>query len=83
LSAELWSIVYRFKGSTKVIAMDVQRERRIGVDRREYAVYYRYCSEHRENTERREMLIGETDTPTLNWVISLGDVARLLWRTGK
>ena len=40
-------------------------------------------SEHREGKERREEQIGETDTPTANWVISLGDVARLLWRTGR
>lgn len=79
LSADLWSIGYGFKGSTRAIAMDVQRERRIGVDRREYAIYYRYGSEHRENTERRQLLIGESDMPTVNWVISLGDVARLLW----
>lgn len=59
--------------------MDVQRERRIGVDRREYAVYYRYGSEHRENTERRKVRIGENEMPNANWVISLGDVARLLW----
>lgn len=63
--------------------MDVQRERRVGVDRREYAIYYRYGSEHREGKERREVQIGESDIPTANWVISLGDVARLLWRAGR
>ena len=61
--------------------MGFQRERRIGVDRREYAIYYRYGSEHRDNTERREARIGESELPTSNRVISLGDVARLLWRT--
>ena len=62
--------------------MDVQRERRIGVDRREFAIYYRYGSEHRGNTERRQMLLDQTDTPNANRVLSLGDVARLLWSAG-
>ena len=61
--------------------MNVQRERRLGVDRREYAIYYRYGSEHRENVERREAQIAEV--PTSNWVIALRDVARLMWRTGR
>jgi len=59
----------------------VQRERRLGVDRREYAIYYRYGSEHRENMERREVQIAEV--PTSNWVIALRDVARLMWRAGR
>ena len=63
--------------------MDVQRERRVGVDRREYAIYYRYGSEHREVKERRELQIGESDIPTGNWVVSLGDVVRLLWCAGR
>ena len=63
--------------------MDVQRERRIGVDRREYAIYYRYGSEHREGKERRDVQNGESDIATANWVISLRDVARLLWRAGR
>ncbi len=79
LSAQLWSIGCGFKGSTRAIGMDVQRERRIGVDRREYAICYRYGSERRENTERRGIQIGESEMPTANRVISLGDVARLLW----
>ena len=62
--------------------MGLQRERRIGVDRREFAIYYRYGSEHRENTERRQMLLDEADTPNANRVISLGDVARLFWSAG-
>jgi len=61
--------------------MNVQRERRLGVDRREYAIYYRYGSEHRENMERREVQIAEV--PTSNWVIALRDVARLMWRAGR
>lgn len=63
--------------------MGLQRERRIGIDRREFAIYYRYGSEHRENTERRQILIGENEMPTTNRVISLGDVTRLLWREGR
>ena len=64
--------------------MDVKRDRRIGVDRREYAVYYRYGSEHRENTERRKVVrIGEDEMPSANWVISLGDVVRLWWPAGR
>ena len=61
--------------------MNVQRERRLGVDRREHAIYYRYGSEHRENVERREVQIAEP--PTTNWVIALRDVARLMWRAGR
>jgi len=61
--------------------MNMQRERRLGVDRREYAIYYRYGSEHRENMERREVQIAEV--PTSNWVIALRDVARLMWRAGR
>ena len=61
--------------------MNVQRERRLGVDRREYAIYYRYGSEHRENMERREVQMAEP--PTTNWVIALRDVARLMWRAGR
>ena len=63
--------------------MNVQRERRLGVDRREYAIYYRYGSEHRENLERREVPIGEKEVPASNWVIALRDVARLMWRAGR
>ena len=63
--------------------MDVQRERRIGVDRREFAIYYRYGSEHRENAERRQLLVGESGMPTANRVISLGDITRLLWHAGR
>ena len=58
--------------------MDVFRERRIGTDRRKYAIYYRYGSERRANTERRGEEINEDRMPTVNRVISLGDIARLL-----
>jgi len=60
--------------------MNVQRERRLGVDRREYAIYYRYGAEHRENTERREAQIVETQVAPINWVVSLRDLVRLMWR---
>lgn len=63
--------------------MNMQRERRLGVDRREHAIYYRYGAEHRENIERREAQTDEEKAPTANWVISLRDVARLMWRGGK
>jgi len=58
--------------------MSVYRERRIGTDRRKYAIYYRYGSERRENIERRKMEIPENKMPAANRVISLGDIARLL-----
>lgn len=58
--------------------MDVFRERRIGTDRRKYAIYYRYGSERRANTERRAEKINEDRMPAVNRVISLGDIARLL-----
>lgn len=60
----------------RAIAMNVQRERRLGVDRREHAIYYRYGAEHRENVERRVA----PRRPASNWVIALRDVARLVWR---
>lgn len=60
--------------------MNMQRERRLGVDRREHAIYHRYGAEHRENTERRVALPGEATPPTSHWVIALRDVARFLWR---
>lgn len=63
--------------------MNVQRERRLGVDRREHAIYYRYGAEHRENIERREAPIGAQAMPTTSWVIALRDVARLMWRKGR
>ena len=58
--------------------MNVQRERRLGVDRREHTIFYRYGSEHRENIERREAQIGEKTVPTTNWVVFLGDIARYI-----
>ena len=58
--------------------MDVHRERRIGTDRRKYAIYYRYGSERRANTERREEEISEERMAAADRVISLGDIARLL-----
>ena len=58
--------------------MDILRERRIGTDRREYAIYYRYGIEHRANIERRMEEVGEGGMPASNRVISLGDIARLL-----
>ena len=63
--------------------MNVQRERRLGVDRREHTIFYRYGSEHREHIERREVQIGEKEVPTTNWVISLGDVVRLMSLEGR
>ena len=60
--------------------MNLQRERRLGVDRREHAIYYRYGAEHRENTERRGAQTGDAEPPATNWVISLRDVVRLMWR---
>lgn len=58
--------------------MDLFRERRIGTDRRKYAIYYRYGSERRANSERRGEEISEDRMPAVNRVISLGDIARLL-----
>jgi len=63
--------------------MTVQRERRLGVDRREHAIYYRYGAEHRENIERREVRMVEKKASPINWVISLRDVVRLMWRGGQ
>ena len=60
--------------------MNMQRERRLGIDRREHAIYYRYGAEHRENPERRVSLPAGTNQPTRHWVIALRDVARFLWR---
>jgi len=62
--------------------MNVRRERRLGVDRREHAIYYRYGAEHRENTERREIQIVEKRGSPINWVISLRDAVRFVWRRG-
>jgi len=58
--------------------MAIYRERRIGIDRRKYAIYYRYGSEQRLNTERRAMESPEDGLSAVNRVISLGDIARLL-----
>ena len=63
--------------------MDFFRERRIGTDRRKYAIYYRYGSERRANKERRGEEISEDRMPAVNRVISLGDIARLLTSTGR
>lgn len=60
--------------------MNMQRERRLGVDRREHALYYRYGAEHREHTERRVTPPVGTNPPASHWVIALRDVARFLWR---
>ena len=67
-------------GIARVTAMNMQRERRLGVDRREHAIYYRYGAEHRENTERRIAPPVGTSQPAHLWVIALRDVARILWR---
>lgn len=46
--------------------MDLARERRSGEDRREFAIYYRYGCEHRNNTENRRIgTVGELQ-PCLN-----------------
>ncbi len=60
--------------------MNLQRERRLGVDRREHAIYYRYGAEHRENVERRATQIIKEKVSPISWVISLRDVVRLMWR---
>ena len=58
--------------------MTICREKRIGIDRRKYAIYYRYGSEKRLNTDRRAVEIPEDRLSAANRVISLGDIARLL-----
>ena len=41
--------------------MSVLQERRTGNDRREFALYYRYGSEQRDNTEQRRSESSENE----------------------
>jgi hypothetical protein len=45
--------------------MDVAHERRSGEDRREFAIYYRYGCEHRNNTENRRIDTFQKQQPYL------------------
>ena len=50
--------------------MDAEHERRSGDDRREFALYYRYGSERRDNMERRRFEVAENDQPEPERVVT-------------
>ena len=53
--------------------MDTRHERRLGKDRRQYALYYRYGTERREQGKPIISALMEEDEPTdLNRVIIQG-----------